>query len=161
MGYVALLWIPFVLGWLSGNQTVLEGMAATKRGLRDVMRGDVIGFVGGLGLSLLIILLNAFDLRDPLVNWSPQLIELLQFDRGQGFGIVAWPIIGGVLGAAGAGLHLISPRLRKAILSAIVTVLMVAIFETFIVDVVDFLDDLLYVKAVSYTHLTLPTILLV
>ena len=62
MGYVALLWIPFVLGWLSGNQTVLEGMAATKRGLRDVMRGDVIGFVGGLGLSLLIILLNAFDL---------------------------------------------------------------------------------------------------
>jgi branched-chain amino acid transport system permease protein len=146
LGYLALLWIPFVLGWLSGNETVLEGMAATKRGMRDVMRGDVIGFVGGLGLSLLVILLNAFDLRDPLVNWSPQLIELLQFDRGQGFGIIAWPIIGGVLGAAGAGLHLLSRRLRKAVLSAVIAVLSVAIFETFIVDVVDFLDDLLYSK---------------
>ena len=57
LGYLALLWMPIVLGWVSGNEKVLEGMAATKRGLRDVVRGDTIGFVGGLGLSLLVILI--------------------------------------------------------------------------------------------------------
>ncbi|MEM7095575.1 MAG: branched-chain amino acid ABC transporter permease [Actinomycetota bacterium] len=144
LGYLSLLWLPFAFGWLSGNEKVLEGMARTKRGLRDVVRGDVIGFVGGLGLSLLVILINAFDLRDPLVNWSPQTLAVLQFDRGQGFGIIAWPILGAILGAAGASLHLLPQRIRRATLAALATVLVFAIFETFIVDLFDFTEDLLY-----------------
>ena len=146
LGYLSLLWLPLIMGWLSGNEVVLEGMAATKRGVRDVVRGDTIGFIGGLGLSLLILLLDWFDLRDPLVNWSPQLSELLQFDRGIGFGVIAWPLIGAVTGAFGAALHLFNPKLRKAVLAAITAVLSFAVFETFIVDIFDFLDDLIYGK---------------
>ena len=102
LGYLSLLWMPIVLGWVSGNEKVLEGMAATKRGLRDIVRGGAIGFAGGLGLSLLILLIDWFDLRDPLVNWSPQLAELLQFRPGIGFGLIAWPLLCAVLAAAGA-----------------------------------------------------------
>ena len=146
LGYLSLLWIPLVMGWVSGNETVLEGMAATKRGARDLVRGAAIGVVGGLGLSLLILLIDWFDLRDPLVNWSPQLAELLQFDRGIGFGLVAWPVLCAVLASAGAGLHLLPDLVRKAVLAALVTVLGFAIFETFIVDLFDFLEDAVYDK---------------
>lgn len=146
LGYTSLLWLPFLLGWLSGNETLLEGMVATKRGGRDIVRGAVIGLVGGLGLSLLILLLNWFDLRDPLVNWSPQTTELLEFKRGTGFGVIAWPVLGAVLGAAGAGLHLLGSKVRRAIIAGLLTMFGFAIFETFIVDVFDFAEDLLYAK---------------
>ena len=144
LGYLSLLWLPLVIGWISGNETVLEGMAAAKRGPRDVVRGAVVGFVGGLGLSLLVLLVDNFDLRDPLVNWSPQLLEILQFDRGVGFGLVAWPVLCAALAAFGAALHWMPLTARKAVIAGVLTVLAFGIFETFIVDVVDFLDDLLY-----------------
>ena len=32
MGYLSLLWIPFVLASLAGSETVLEGMTARSRG---------------------------------------------------------------------------------------------------------------------------------
>jgi len=146
LGYLSLLWLPLLLGWLSGNEKVLEGMATTKRGGRDIVRGALIGLIGGLGLSLLIMLLDWFDLRDPLVNWSPQLAELLHFDRSYAFGWFAWPILCATLGALGAGLHVVGPKLRKALVSTLLTVLTFAVFETFIVDIFDFLDDLIYDK---------------
>ena len=43
------------------------------------MDGVVVGAIGGLGLSILIVLIDNFNLRDPLVNWSPQLFDLLNF----------------------------------------------------------------------------------
>jgi len=151
LGYLSLLWLPLVIGWSVGNEKVLEGMAATKRGARDIVAGGVVGLIGGLGLALLIILVNNFDLRDPLVNWSPQLLSVLEFDAGEttgrtGFGIVLWLIMSTVLGAFGASLHVMPKNLRKAIIAAILTVVGFAVFETFVVDVFDFLDDLIYAK---------------
>lgn len=146
LGYLSLLWLPLLFGWLSGNETVLEGMVATKRGARDIVRGLMVGLVGGLGLSLLLILVDSFDLRDPLVNWSPALQEFLQIDRGIGFGIVAWPILGAVLGAFGASLQVMPEKIRKALLAGMGAVLGFAVFATFIVDIADFLDDLIYAK---------------
>jgi len=152
LGYLSLVWLPFVMGWLSGNETVLEGMAATKRGARDIVRGLLIGLIGGLGLSVLIVLVNQFDLRDPLVNWSPQLQKILHFDSSDGepkqllFGLIAWPILCAALGAFGAAMHVVPAIIRKAILSAILAVISFSVFETFIVDVFDFLEDIIYDK---------------
>lgn len=146
LGYLSLLWLPLLLGYVVGNEKVLEGVAATKRGGHDVVTGAAVGLLGGLGLSLLIILIDNFDLRDPLVNWSPQLLELLKFDRSIGFGIAGWCVLGTVLGAFGASLHVVPVRLRRAVIAALLTVLSVAVFETFIVDVFDFLKDLIYAK---------------
>jgi branched-chain amino acid transport system permease protein len=151
LGYLSLLWLPLVIGWTVGNETVLEGMTAAKRGARDIVAGAAVGLIGGAGLALLILLVNNFDLRDPLVNWSPQLLEVLEFDAGDkvgrtGFGIGLWLIATTSLTAFGASLHLMPKNIRKAVIAAIVTVVSFAVFETFVVDVVDFLDDLLYAK---------------
>lgn len=151
LGYLSLLWLPLVIGWTVGNETVLEGMTAAKRGARDIVAGAAVGLIGGAGLALLILLVNNFDLRDPLVNWSPQLLEVLEFDAGDkvgrtGFGIGLWLIATTALTAFGASLHLMPKNIRKAVIAAIVTVVSFAIFETFVIDVVDFLDDLIYAK---------------
>ncbi len=146
LGYLSLLWLPLLFGWLSGNETVLEGMVATKKGARDIVRGLFVGLIGGLGLSLLTVLMDAFDLRDPLVNWSPATEEVLQFSRSIGFGVIAWPVLGAILGAFGAALHVMPEKIRKAVMAGLGTVLSFAIFATFIVDVADFLDDLLYAR---------------
>ncbi len=144
LGYLSLLWVPFIVGRMSSNEVVLEGMAATKRGSRDVVAGAAVGAIGGLGLSALVVLINQFDIRDPLVNWSPQMFDLLTFDRGLGVGIWIWIPICAALGAAGAGLVVMPERIRKAVIAAIITVLAASIFESFIVDLFDFLDDFLY-----------------
>jgi branched-chain amino acid transport system permease protein len=137
LGYLSLLWLPLIVGFAVGHETVLEGMAATRKGARDVVAGAAVGAVGGLGLSVLVVLIDNFDLRDPLVNWSPQLVELLTFDNGIGFGFFIWIVISGAMAAVGGLLHVLPGRAPQALIFAILSVLFVAIFESFLVDVID------------------------
>ena len=137
LGYLSLLWLPMVLGVAVTKEVVLEGMSATKKGGRDVVSGAVAGAIGGLGLSVLALLMNVIELRDPLVNWSPQLFEFLTFKRSLGLGVIAWPIIAAVIGGFGASLQLLSKKARRVVMSVIMAVLGFAIFESFIVDLVD------------------------
>ena len=141
LGYLSLLWLPFIVGWASGNEVVLEGMEAPEKGPRDLISGAVVGALGGLGLSLLVLLVDNFDIRDPLVNWSPQLLEFLGFDRGVGFGLWAWIPLCGAIGLFGASLHLMPERIRKAVVAAVLAVIALSIFEFFIVDLIGPLES--------------------
>ncbi len=151
LGYVAVLWLPIVLGYTTTKQVVLEGMARAEQGVADVARGTVIGALTGGGMSLLGILINSFDIRDPLVNWSPELLAAIGFDRGLGFGIVAWLVIGAVMGAIGASIHLMPPRIAKTVAIVVGTILFVSIFESFLDDLLEgfglgFLTDFFYAQ---------------
>ncbi|MCP4225551.1 MAG: hypothetical protein GY773_19620, partial [Actinomycetia bacterium] len=141
---MSLLWLPLITGWLMGKGTGLEGMTATSKGARDMVGGACVGATGGLGLTLLGLLINTFDIRDPLVNWSPQTLDILSFGGGVGV-VVVWIAICAALGAVGGALHIMAPKVATATIAAILTVLMTAIFETFIVDVVSWLK-FLYAK---------------
>ncbi len=142
LGLLSLTFLPFVLGYTVGHEKVLEGVAAKAKGARDVVAGAAVGALGGLGLSVLVVLVDNFDLRDPLVNWSPQLVEMLSFDQSVGFGFVAWIAISGALGAAGGALHVLPHQVRRAVVAAILAVLLTAIFESFLTDVIDQLEFL-------------------
>jgi branched-chain amino acid transport system permease protein len=106
-------------------------------------RGDLVagsttgGLMAGGGLSILVLLLATFDLRDPLINWSPQLLEFLSLGGGTGFGIVAWLVIGAGLGAVGGLLRLVSTRTQKVIMTMGLTVVGAAILESLVVDLVE------------------------
>ncbi len=149
LGYLSLLWLPVVMGWLTGKRIQLEGVATKPHGPSDIAAGAVVGFLGGLGLTILRFFISWFDIRDPLVNWSPQTLEVLDFQRG--WGGWAWLVICTVLGAFGGLLVVVNQRTRRVILSAIATVVLASIFETFIVDVFDPLDGLLYSKTGGLT----------
>lgn len=144
LGYLSLIWLPLIFGYNAGREVVLEGMATTEKGPKDLVTGALVGALGGLGLGVLMLLIDTFDLRDPLVNWSPQLFEFLNFGQGKAFGLLGWPILCGLLGGFGASLHIMSTEVRRAVITAIFAAVFFAVFETFIVDVFGFLDKLLY-----------------
>ena len=128
LGYVSLLWLPLIFGYVASSRVVLEGVETTKPGLPDLLTGVLTGAIGGAGLTLLMLGIENFDIRDPLINWSPQLLEVLAFGaRDLNSGV--WIGIGGALGLVGAGVHLIPESLRRGASYGFFTVLALAIFE--------------------------------
>jgi branched-chain amino acid transport system permease protein len=91
---------------------------------------------------LLVVLINSFDLRDPLVNWSPQTLDFLTFEQSIGLGVAIWPAIGAALGALGGALHVMPGRTGRALVTALIAVVSISIFEDFLVDLIEPLDFL-------------------
>ena len=138
LGYVAVLAVPLVVGVLLGRRPKHSEFMEKPPGRTDLLLGATVGgLMAGGGLSVLALLLANFDLRDPLINWSPQLLEFLSFERDTGFGFAIWLVIGFVLGVAGGALRLAPPRTQKVILTMGLTVLGAAILESLVVDLVE------------------------
>ena len=151
MGYLSLLWIPFVFASIAGSEVVLEGMAERQRNARDLWAGALVGLGSSGGLVLLMVLIQNFNLRDPLVNWSPQLLNLLSFDRSAAFGMVTWLVLGTTLGFLGGSMHVVPQKFRSATLTVCLSVLGVSVLETFLTDLLEGfglegLTDLVYYK---------------
>jgi branched-chain amino acid transport system permease protein len=151
LGDLSLYWLLLVIGLVVGKEVVLEGMATHAKGARDVVSGAIAGIVAGAGLSLLVILINNFELRDPLVNWSPQTLEKLSVGGSILSGVLLWLVIGGVLGAIGGAMHVLPSRIRQLVVVAAMAVLLVAILETVLSDIsesfgLEPLADIIYAK---------------
>lgn len=161
LGYMALFAVPVMVGLIATKTVALEGIDAPARALGDVARGALAGAASGAGYALLVALLGAFDIRDPLVNWSPLLHHLLTFDldfasapagpsaAAQVAGGVIWLFASAALGAGAAALRLLSPILRSAVTWAIFAVVAVALVEQLLNDVLEsiwleWLEGLLY-----------------
>ena len=151
MGYLSLLWIPFVLARLAGSETVLEGMVARARGTKDLLAGGFVGLGSAGGLALLMVLIQNFDLRDPLINWSPQLLNLLVFNRSLAVGVLLWLGLGAILGLLGGAMHVLPNRFRFHFRNVVLSVLGVSFLETFLTDLLqgfglESLTDFIYYK---------------
>ena len=68
-GYTSLVWIPVVFGYSVTSSSCSRACGAPP-GARRCARRSRRRRVGGLGVALLGLLVDNFDLRDPLVNWS-------------------------------------------------------------------------------------------
>lgn len=151
MGFLSLLWVPFVMATLAGSEVVLEGMTARTRDSRDLLAGGIIGLGSAGGLVLLMVLIQNFNLRDPLVNWSPQLLNLLSFNRSLGVGALLWLLLGLILGVFGAAMHVLPKKLCSRIRTVVLSVLAVSVLETFLTDLLEgfgleALTDFVYYK---------------
>lgn len=151
LGYLSLLWVPFVLASFAGSQVVLEGMGERERDTRDLAAGALVGLGSALGLVGLMILVQNFNLRDPLVNWSPQLLELLSFNRSTTLGMLFWIALGTTLGLLGGAMHVVPATVRSKTLTVILSVLAVSVLETFLTDLLegfrlDTFTDFIYYK---------------
>ena len=134
LGYLTLLWLPVVVGHRLSHQEELEGVERRAAGAREVFGGALVGLISGSGLSVLLLLIARFDLRDPLVNWSPQLADQLSFGRGTAFGASVWLAAGAALGAVGGALHLLRTPARRALVSMAVAVSAMAVLELLVSD---------------------------
>ncbi|MBQ91249.1 MAG: hypothetical protein CL441_07515, partial [Acidimicrobiaceae bacterium] len=151
LGYLALVWLPVVFGYVVSKRVVLEGVETPDPGIRDVVAGLCCGIVAGLGPALLILGLDNWNLRKPLVNWSPKLLELLTYDRGIGYGVAAWIITCAVLAALGSMLHVVPASVRRFVSYATMGALLLSVLESAIVDLsegfgLESLTDAMYAK---------------
>ena len=151
MGFLSLLWVPFVMATLAGSEVVLEGMTARTRDSKDLLAGGLIGLGSAGGLVLLMVLIQNFNLRDPLVNWSPQLLTLLSFNRSLGVGALLWLLLGLILGVLGAAMHVLPKKLCSRRRTVVLSVLAVSVLETFLTDLLEgfgleVLTDFVYYK---------------
>ena len=137
LGYLALLILPFAAGHRVGYQIRREGVPAFAAGPHEALGGAACGALAGGGLSLLAVLLANFDLRDPLVNWSPMLLDLLSFGNEAWFAVVIWLVIGAAVGAVGGTLRLLSPRIRRAVVTMALAVVGAAVLEPLVVDLAE------------------------
>jgi branched-chain amino acid transport system permease protein len=97
--------------------------------------GAEVGLIGGLLLSVLLLVGDAIDIRAMFVNASPVLFGLLGF--GLSFPInLAVPLIAGALaGGVGAAMLLLPPRTRHAVVLAVVWVGLIGLLRDLIVTV--------------------------
>ena len=137
LGYLTLLILPFAAGHRVGHQVRREGVPTFAAGAHEALGGAACGALTGGGLSLLAVLLANFDLRDPLVNWSPMLLELLSFGNETWFAVVIWLVIGAAVGAVSGTLRLLSPRTRRAVVTMALAVVGAAVLEPLVVDLAE------------------------
>ena len=137
LGYLALLILPFAAGHRVGHQVRREGVPTFAAGAHEALGGAACGALTGGGLSLLAVLLANFDLREPLVNWSPMLLDLLSFGNETWFAVVIWLVIGAAVGAIGGTLRLLSPPIRRAVVTMALAVIGAAVLEPLVVDLAE------------------------
>ena len=162
LGYLFLLWIPLVFGYVATTVVVLEGVEARKSGTADLLAGLTAGLMGGIGLTLLMVGLDTVNIRKPLVNWSPQLFRLLTFERGLEFGIPVWLGICAGLGLVGAVLHQLPAVARRVMSWVVFGVMAIAILEAVIDDLaegfhLEWLTDAMYYKKGGTEGLTVTS----
>ena len=147
---ICLVGMP-VVGWVASTQVVLEGVEARKQGLFDLVTGFVVGAIGGGFLALLMVALDSWNLRDPLVNWSPKLFRFLTYENGMGFGAVAWIVTGAVLGLVGASFHIMPRVVRRFTTFVVFGLITLSILESVIDDLsegfrLEWLDEFMFAK---------------
>jgi branched-chain amino acid transport system permease protein len=133
LGYVTLSLVPLAFGYSAGRPPpVREGIERPRPGLRNIAAGALAGVLTAGVLSIFVVAATELNVRTVLQNVSPRLLETLTLSRGVSQGI-AWLVLGGtLLGAAGAGIHLIPARFRRPTILAITWVLLFGLLQTLI-----------------------------
>ena len=137
LGYLTLVIVPFAVGTRIGHQVRREGVPYHAAGAHEVVGGAVGGALAGGGLSLLAILIANFDIREPLVNWSPILADLLAFGRGTAFAVVIWLVIGAAIGATGGLLRVVPAVARRVLWTMVLAVFGAAVLEALVEDLAE------------------------
>ena len=138
LGYLVVLAVPLVVGVLLFRRPEHEAFLDDPPSDGELLLGATAGgLVAGGGLSLLAVLVTNFDLRDPLINWSPQLLELLSFGRGALFAFVLWLLVGAGLGFLGGVLRFAPSRTRRVIVTMALAIVGAAILESLVLDLVE------------------------
>jgi branched-chain amino acid transport system permease protein len=124
LGLFFLYLMPFLFGWIAAAPPPrLEGFAPAEVGSRNLIAGAIAGLISGVLLALLLVLMTSFDLRGVFIELSPELAEILSFGQPLGVAIPLIVAISTAAGVLGGAVHLLPPRLRRALMSALVWVI--------------------------------------
>ncbi len=130
LGQILLYSIPLLIGYI-----VVRGDDEVKVG-PGLLNGLVAGLFTALPLVALILLTVIWPgIRVAMPNVSPVLIEFLTFDQGEVVGSILLILIMMILGALGAGFHLLPERVQKPLLSGITWTLGIGLFSEILINI--------------------------
>ncbi len=121
LGQAALLGVPIVAGYVAARRA--------RNRTEIVLFATLAGTVTGLILSLLVLLGPPVGLRLISQHATPTLWRLLTFDfYPDPVGLIIPALVGAVLGAAAAGIALLSRQVRDALLVAVMSLAVLGLF---------------------------------
>ncbi len=123
MGHVFLLAPPIALAYISAEKVLSQSK------VKATLFGLLLGIITALPLVILVILASSFDIRQFLVNVSPELIELLTFGQGIFLGSVILLLVSGVAGLLAAGLRTLPDDFREPIITGLAWVFLFGLFS--------------------------------
>ncbi|MFZ0543834.1 MAG: branched-chain amino acid ABC transporter permease [Candidatus Promineifilaceae bacterium] len=130
LSYISLALIPFALGYITAKPPpTIEGMAPIKSDPRDMLTSALTGAIGGIMLSLFVLLAQAVNLRDIFVNISPRMVEILTFGQSTGIALILLVLGGGLFGFLGSLVVIIPDKWRQPIVGAMAWALLAGLFE--------------------------------
>ena len=109
MGWTMLLLTALVTAYFSA------GLAPKGNAVLGIAGGVLSGIIFSLVISLLAWLVDSFDLRQTLVNASPNLVKILTFDSGIPSGLFKLIGAGTGVGLLGSVIYILPGRFRKAV----------------------------------------------
>lgn len=94
-----------------------------------LLAGLAAGAVVGLGIAILILLLDKFDLRSVFVNATPDLLEILTFGVPATQAMLLWIVGGGILGLLGAAFRLAPHRVQMVVTLLLIAWILLSLLE--------------------------------
>ncbi len=130
LGQLLLYGIPLLAGYM-----VVRGDGEVKAGTA-LLHGLVAGLFVALPLVALILLTIIWPaIRTALPNVSPALIEILTFGQGEIVGSIVLTLVMMVMGALGAGFHILPERIQKPLVSGIAWTLGIGLFSEILINI--------------------------
>jgi branched-chain amino acid transport system permease protein len=110
--------------------------ASTSNKLVTLIVGGISGVVGGAVLALVILIGQFTNLRSVLVNFSPDLINLLTFNLPKFTGLLA--LLGATLltGLIAGAVVLLPRRFRGAVSNVVLVIVLLGLFRDLLVSVI-------------------------
>jgi len=123
MGHVFLFAAPVGLSYVTAGKLLSENKG------KLLSYSFLIGAITAIPLILLAILATSFDIRQFLVNVSPELVELLMFGQNLALGSVLLLIVTGLISSLAAGLRVLPDEIQKPLTNAILGLLIAGTFS--------------------------------
>jgi len=131
LGLLAPAIVVLVLSYRAAVAPRSWGMTAPSR-TQMVLASVLGGLAGGVALGAFLTIGHYFDLSGMLVNATSSTEEILTLGMEFPVAALAVAAAGLAIGIAAAALHLLQPRLRRPLVIAVTTTLLVSLMEPFL-----------------------------
>ncbi len=132
LGQVLLYGTPIIAGYLA-IRTQDDGQLTTGPALLNGLVAGLMTAVPVIALILLTVI--SPNIRNSLVNVTPELIDALTFGQGPYVGSLILAAVMGVLGLAGAAFHLLPEKVEKPLLYGVLATLLLGLFSEILINV--------------------------
>jgi branched-chain amino acid transport system permease protein len=128
LGHLFLFAAPFAIGYITANN------ATDIKYPRIFSMAFITGVISAIPLLILLIVTEYFNLRQFLINVSPDLRSLLTFDQSLGVGSLLLVTAFSLFSLVGAGTFLLPERIRRPIILGLVWTLMLGLLSENLVE---------------------------